>query len=218
MTRTERASAVWDPWRCLGQIASPLGHFAGASPVPPAPTPPLFGTFYVRTWRTQEGPVERARSHAAGCLGVQNTPMAKRLKEPGPTGAAPPGNHHFQTPTLPLGPRPHRHTSTTTRHDCPSPRAWIAASQRRGCSSGSAGRMGGQDGGTPVGPCAAVFRENTTAKSFRRSPTSSGSRRSPRSRRCPRGSGTVVRCIPGGKKAAYSGPSSAPACARALGG
>ena len=152
MARTERASAFWDPWRCLGQIASPLGHFAGASPVPPVPNPPLFGTSHVRTWRTQEGPVGRARSNAAGCLPLQNTPMAEQLKGLEPTGAAAPENHHFQTPTLPPGPRPTRHTRTTARHDYPSPGAWIAASQRRGCSSGRAGRMGGQDDGTPVRP------------------------------------------------------------------
>ena len=201
-----------DPNRVSGRVLGPLEvprsncfairPFCRGKPRPPGTTYTPFWHFLCMHLRTQEGPVERARSHTAGCLPLQNTPMAKRFQEPKPTGAAPPENHHFQTPTLPPGPRPTRHTRTTARHDYPSPGAWIAASQRRGCSSGRAGRMGGQDDGTPVGPCAAVFRENATVKSFRRSATSSGSRRSPTSRRCPRGSGTVVSCIPGGKKAA----------------
>ena len=151
-----------DPNRVRGRVLGPLevprsnrfaiGPFCRGKPRPPGTHPTPFRHLLCTHVRTQEGPVERARSHAPGCLGVQNTPMAKRLKEPEPTGAAPPGNHHFQTPTLPLGPRLNRHTSTTARHDCPSPGAWIAASQRRGCSSGRAGRMGGQDDGTPVGP------------------------------------------------------------------
>ena len=95
--------------RVLGPLEVPrsnriaIRQFCGGKPRPPGTPPTPFQNLLIPHLRYQEGPVGRARSHTAGCLPLQNTPMAKRFQGPKPTGGAPPENHHFQTPTLPPG-------------------------------------------------------------------------------------------------------------------